>query len=67
MKILIWVKEENLEKIQNWIQQFNSSIHKTPPSWFSFNPGSNYLTVLIDYNTYIALKDANEAKSTGQE
>jgi len=67
MKILIWVKEENLAKLKNWMWQLDHSILRKPPLCFTFNPGSDYLTVLIDYDTYIAIKDANEAEYTGDE
>jgi hypothetical protein len=67
MKILIWVKEENLEKMKNWLWQKDHSILNKPPLWFTFNPGADYLTLLIDYDAYIALKDANEAEYTGDE
>lgn len=56
MKIVIWVKEESLESLKTSIHQYNNSIPNQPPKFFTFNPGNEYLTVMIDYDTFVALQ-----------
>jgi hypothetical protein len=60
MKILIWVKEENLSRLNQWIKKYNNSIpNENPPSFLTRDIISNwnYISVMIDYETYQALKD----------
>lgn len=46
--------------MKNWMWQLDHSILNRPPEWFTHNPGNKYLNILVDYNTYIALKNAKD-------